>query len=350
MASIVPHGERWRAFVRLRGHRPRTKLFATKREAERWARDEEAAIERARSVPAELRYTYADLHDRYVELAPSTGRAKLAVITRLRRQLGELRVVELTTNTFLRFATRREREGAGPVTIGQDLVFIGTVLRHGGAALDLGEALERALVALQTARTSLRHARRVAESRQRDRRPSDEELGKIRSHLLTRANTKYPLWDITLFAIATAMRQSEITRLQWGDLDVSRRTVVIRQRKHPQSPRDQTVPLLRGPTTVLGELIDPLEIALRQAGATRRHGRIFPYSPKAISRAWERVSANAGVADLRFHDLRHDAVSRLFEYGYPLEQVALVSGHSTWKNLARYTQLRAETLHNLKKS
>jgi integrase len=52
-----------------------------------------------------------------------------------------------------------------------------------------------------------------------------------------------------------------------------------------------------------------------------------------------------GIDNLKFHDLRHGGVSRLFEQGYSIEQVALVSGHRDWKMLARYTQIKAKDLH-----
>ncbi|MFC5085515.1 tyrosine-type recombinase/integrase [Microvirga arabica] len=53
------------------------------------------------------------------------------------------------------------------------------------------------------------------------------------------------------------------------------------------------------------------------------------------------------ILDLHFHDLRHDGASRLFEAGYSIEQVALVTGHRDWNMLRRYTQLRAENLHRI---
>jgi len=52
-----------------------------------------------------------------------------------------------------------------------------------------------------------------------------------------------------------------------------------------------------------------------------------------------------GIEDLHFHDLRHEATSRLFEQGYSIEQVATVTLHESWQELKRYTQLRPETLH-----
>jgi integrase len=153
--------------------------------------------------------------------------------------------------------------------------------------------------------------------------------------------------DITLFAIATAMRLGEIVSLEWSDLDEANRTILIRARKHPtkKATNDQRVPLLRGPCMVAGKLIDPLEIIYRQKSAWSRTGRIFPHAAQSISTNFQRTTDALKIPDLHFHDLRHDGASRLFEAGYSIEQVALVTGHKDWNMLRRYTQLRAKNLH-----
>jgi integrase len=102
------------------------------------------------------------------------------------------------------------------------------------------------------------------------------------------------------------------------------------------------VPLLCGPVTVGGAVIDP--IALIDA-MPRERAEIFPIDERTISTLFTRAVASCEIEDLRFHDLRHDAVSRLFAAGYTIEQVSLVSGHRDWNMLRRYTQLRAEDLH-----
>jgi len=67
---------------------------------------------------------------------------------------------------------------------------------------------------------------------------------------------------------------------------------------------------------------------------------IFPYSTDAIGAAFTRACKILGIADLHFHDLRHDGVSRLFEMGLNIPHVAAVSGHRAWSSLQRYTHLR----------
>ena len=68
---------------------------------------------------------------------------------------------------------------------------------------------------------------------------------------------------------------------------------------------------------------------------------MFSISACALRQAWDRLRRRAGIVDLHFHDLRHEAISRLFEMGLSVPEVALVSGHRTPAQLFRYTQMRA---------
>jgi integrase len=75
-------------------------------------------------------------------------------------------------------------------------------------------------------------------------------------------------------------------------------------------------------------------------------GRIFPYNGRSVGTAFRRQCRELKIKNLHFHDLRHEATSRLFEAGFSIEQVALVTGHKDWKMLRRYTHLRPERLHS----
>jgi len=145
-----------------------------------------------------------------------------------------------------------------------------------------------------------------------------------------------PMWDLIPFAIGTAMRLDEIINLKWADLNEVDRTIIIRDRKHPRAKKgnDQEVPLLG----------DTFDIVKRQP-RNEKEPRIFPVTEGTVSSIFPRACKELKIVDLRFHDLRHEGVSRLFERGYQIHQVALVSGHKDWKMLARYTQIRARDLH-----
>ncbi len=319
-----------------------SKVFDQKKEAQRWVAATENAINENKVVDTG-RTRLANLIDEYINAHGSMGRSKTSAMKMLRERLGRQRMVELTkAKPLLDFAEERRKEGAGPATIGQDLGYYGTILRASPALIDLDTTQQ--LTALASARDWLRTQGKIASSDQRDRRPTDTELIRLFEFWRRQSQMVIPMEDIALFAVATAMRLGEITRLEWSDLDEKKRNILIRDRKDPRKKagNHQEVPLLAGPFRLNGQLIDPLSIILRQP---RGQDRIFPYMAASVSSSFQRVTKSTGVDNLRFHDLRHDGVSRLFEAKYSIEQVALVSGHKDWRHLRRYTQLRAEDLH-----
>jgi integrase len=79
--------------------------------------------------------------------------------------------------------------------------------------------------------------------------------------------------------------------------------------------------------------------------AGERIGRVFPYNGRSTGTAFRRACKELKIEDLHFHDLRHEGTSRLFEAGFGIEQVSVVTGHKDWKMLKRYTHLTAEHLH-----
>jgi integrase len=183
-------------------------------------------------------------------------------------------------------------------------------------------------------RKNLRYLGLIGKSKRRDRRPTEAEIAVICAWFEKKRRQRVPMPDIIRFAIASAMRAGEITRLRWSDIHEVDKTILIRDRKDPEAKigNDQTVPLLG----------DAWAIVQRQP---RGGDLIFPYNEKTFSSLFPRACKDLGIEDLRFHDLRHEGVSRLFEAGYPIEQVALVSGHRDWKQLQRYTQIKAKNLH-----
>lgn len=324
------------------GGKRKSKSFTTKAAAKRWARQFETALDEGKRPERDA--TFAQLAEEYLSHLTETkmpSRSKMAAIRIVCEHIGRMRVDDLDVAAFRDFARQRRNGGAGPATILMDVSYIGTILRHGGALA--GVDTSRAVTALASARAVLSASGAVARPEERKRRPTDAELVALRDFWAKRRRG-IPIWQIVQFAVATAMRLSEITRIRWADLDEDSRTVIIRDRKHPRAKRgnDQTVPLLCGPTVIDGAAVDPTAIILSQP---RTDDLIFPYDAATISTSFTRGTASCGLHDLRFHDLRHDGASRLFEAGYQIEQVALVTGHRDWNQLRRYVQLKPESLH-----
>ena len=120
------------------------------------------------------------------------------------------------------------------------------------------------------------------------------------------------------------MRQDEICRIEWTDFDLENKMLLIRNRKDPRrkNGNDQRIPLL----DVSGyDACQLVEEQRKFAGGNR--GRIFPYNGRSVGTAFRRQCRELKIEDLHFHDLRHEGTSRLFEAGFSIEQVALVTDH-----------------------
>ena len=126
---------------------------------------------------------------------------------------------------------------------------------------------------------------------------------------------------VELFALETGMRRSEILNLTWDCVDFPNRALTIRGAKNGYS---RTIPLTRAAVEIL-----------RSLPATR--DQVFPITANAFRLAWERLRGRACLPDLRFHDLRHEAISCFFERGLSVPEVALISGHREPRMLFRYT-------------
>lgn len=336
MASIVKRGGSWVANIRRKGFPSKSKSFRTKALATKWAHETEAALYETqddKSILSSL--TLGALIERYFEEIGSTttfGRSKEAVLNSLDSQLGDVTILDLTATRLMSFVQDRLASGAGGVTIAIDLTYLRNVLdtaKHLWGINTDGNIVTEVKAKLKYLGVSTR-------SKSRDRRPTPEELERIYKHIaaMPTAQTKLPYADLIRFAIASAMRASEITRITWDDLNETNRTIIIRDRKDPKEKvgNHQTVPLL-------GEAY---EIVSRQP---RISDRIFPFSSETMTTVFGRICITLKIEDLHFHDLRHEGISRLFEQGYQIQEVALVSGHKSWDMLKRYTQLKPESLH-----
>ena len=166
--------------------------------------------------------------------------------------------------------------------------------------------------------------------RPRDRRLEEGELEKL---LDFNSSSNHDAWfrPVVLFAIETGMRRGEILSLCWQHVHLDKRYVHLPDTKNGDS-RD--VPLSPQAMELLREL--PRNIREDQV--------VLPLHFEALKSSWRRACCRAGIIDLRFHDLRHEATSRFFEKGLNVMEVAAITGHKDLRMLQRYTHLRAEDL------
>lgn len=335
MASIRKRGESWVVDIRRKGHKSISKSFPTKGRAQEWSRQVEREMDTMdfKDLRSLADVQLEKLINRYIEEIGAIkpfGRNKKAVLESLKRDLGSVTIPALDADRLVEHIHKRVRSGAGGVTIAIELTYLGSVFKVAKQMWKLPLNLD----VISEARSRLQFMGLSTKSKERDRRPTDDEIDRICAWFDAKGDRqRVPMPDLIRFAIASAMRAGEIIRLKWADLNEKDRTIVIRDRKHPQEKtgNDQEVPLLG----------DAFTIAKRQP----KGDLIFPVADGTISTLFPRACKALGIEDLRFHDLRHEAVSRLFEQGYTIEQVALVSGHRDWKMLSRYVQLKAKNLH-----
>jgi len=182
--------------------------------------------------------------------------------------------------------------------------------------------------------------RKPAPAKGRDRRLTEGEEAKLFKACNQHSNPM--LGWIVRIALHTGMRAGEIKSLSRDQVNLSKRTVLLSDTKNGSA---RMVPLTREATAVLREVLNhpirPLETNLIFWGEPGRDGKRRPYEFRP---AWHRTIKDAGIDGLRFHDLRHEAVSRLVEMGLGDQEVAAISGHKSMQMLRRYTHLRAEDL------
>ncbi len=156
--------------------------------------------------------------------------------------------------------------------------------------------------------------------------PKDGELVRIVADASKRKN---PLvLPVILFAIETGMRRGEIFAMRWQDIDFGSRCLLIPETKNG-CPRE--IPL----SDKAWEILQVLD---------RRSKGVFPISANLFCLTWKRIIKRLGIRNLRFHDLRHEAISSFFEKGLNIPEVATISGHKDWRMLKVYTQPRAEDI------
>lgn len=340
MSSIIKHGNGYKAVIRLRGE-CLTKQFDRKPVAQVWADEQEARINARKDFGGGMLLgALLERYHREVIEPKHTESSANSHLPRFARDLATVDIADLAADWWKDWV---KSLGVKPSTA---LHYITQLT----GALQYAEAFWKVKVDWVSQSAALKvlfkHGE-IAQSTVRKRRAALAEITAIKAELGDEYNINgqrpIPMADVIDFALALGFRCGEITRITWADLDPNPRRPMlwVRDRKHPRQKKgnDKLVPLLV--TKKYG--LDPLAIIQRQP---RTDPRIFPFSSTAVSNAWRRVARLARVKGLRFHDLRHEAISRLFEEGYNIPEVCLVSGHESWKSLKRYTQLNPEDLHD----
>ena len=320
MGNVRKRGKSWTAQVRIAGWRSFTKTFKKKTDAIAWSVHLENKLRDA-SVPtmvADSKVTLSDLVIRYAEEIAPSHKSSVPETYRLRAiarsWIGELDIRYLNKQQFSQYQKDRlERVSVASVHAELSLIkrVLDTAIKQWGCGI-----AENVIKTMKYSKGNVARTRRL-EADEKDR-------------ILTAAKSQRNnyICSVIEFAIETGMRRSEILKLKWQDINLETGFALLYDTKNGE---DRKVPLTKRCIEVLNQL-------------PRSHEYVFPISATCLNQAWQRAVKKADIKDLRFHDLRHEAVSRFFEMGMSVPEVALISGHKDLAQLFRYTHLNPENV------
>lgn len=320
MASIRKHGNKWQVRINRKGHAELSQSFLNRADAERWSRQIEVQLDQGTFVDiSEAQVTsFTDVIERYRrEVTPAKKGAKqegyrLDVLKR--SKLARLALGSIRSTDIAKYRDERKLVVAAN-TVKNELNTISAIFEQ--ARGDWGLVTNN----------PCQSVRRPVSPRGRSRRltPAEEALV-LASCRSSRA--KY-LHTAAVLAIETGVRLGELCKLRWDSIDLGRSVAILIDTKNGE---DRAIPLSK-------KAVASINALPRQSDV-----RLFPVEPDSVKQSFRAAVKRAKVPNFHFHDLRHEAVSRFFEKGLNMVEVATISGHKTLAMLQRYTHLRVEDI------
>jgi integrase len=332
MASIRKRNDTWFAEIRLKGYPPQRQSFQSQAAARAWARKIETSMDTGSWI--DTRATRSTLIDSIVEeLYYSFERFGIKIASSKKCQLSMLasyfkgvNIHDLTVDDVLDFAAMRRKTVTGS-TLQKQLYYLRQAVNN--SRIRLQENV------VQQAIDELSIKKLIMKSRDRDRRLEIGEYELLKDNMVGRRRWIGFAMDL---ALETGMRQGEIHALRKQDIDFDKKIIRCWRKDKTQenSKKFCEIPLFTSARAV---------ILREQKYIGGRDNLIHVRQASSISDAFAKVCDAVGIEDLHFHDLRHEAISRMFEIKkMQVEEVRLVSGHSSLDQLSRYVNLRAENL------
>ncbi|QWE16434.1 site-specific integrase [Polynucleobacter sp. AP-Nino-20-G2] len=316
MASIRNRNGVWQARVIRKGHAPVTKSFHSKQDAQQWARQIEAEIDKGSFVNTVLaeRTTFKEAITRYIEEVLPTMRGGSADVIRLhalaRTPISKLSMAALTPQKLAAYRDARLKQVA-PATVIRELAYFSSIINH--ARREWGININNPVLLIK----------KPINPQSRSRVLNHEETNKLLDALKPTGRKSIWMQPLVLLALETAMRRGELLGLRWEHIDLDRRTAYLEITKNGDS---RIVPL------------SSVAIEILQAIPRCIDGRVFPINHAAVSANFDRARKRAGIENIRFHDLRRTAITALAMKLPNLIELSHVSGHRSLGVLKRYYQ------------
>jgi integrase len=311
----------WQARVR-KANQSISKTFINKADAERWAKQTEVELDKGSFVNLGLaeRTTFAEIIERYITEVLPTMRGGKADYIRLkalaRRPIAKLNMVALTPQKIAQHRDERLKEIA-PATFIRELSYFSSIITY--ARREWGININNPITLVSKPKNPQGRCRILDAT----------ETNALFEALKPTGRRSIWMLPLVKLALETAMRRSELLGLRWEPIDLGRRTIFLQLTKNGAS---RTVPLSTSAIQILTEMPRNID------------GRVFPVTHEVVSQAFNRARKQAGVKDVRFHDLRHMAITRLAERLPNLIELSAVSGHKSLAMLKRYYHPNPEQL------
>jgi len=323
MASYQKRGKGWRAVIRRKGRPTMIKLFPRKADAEIWARHIEGQFDRGivSEIKAAQQVTMAELFRRYADATRDTKRNaphERYTLRMLERHLGHIKLADLKPIDVAEFRDMRKAQGLSDATVVNNLHVLSAVIQR--AKGEWGYEIPHNPVH-QVQKFDVRNAR--------DRRLEPGEEERLLAAAQEMGNTE--LWALVVLGVSTAMRIGELLGLTWERVSMRKREAYLPDTKNGDVRR---VPLSKRAMGAL-EALGPKPSGKVIGRWKSCHSFVYP---------WRRLTKKAGITNLRFHDLRHEAASRMAEAGMSILKISAITGHRSFQMLKRYTHFRTEDL------
>lgn len=281
-------------------------------------------------------------------LKPLGASHRYALLAIARDEIGLVVAAQLKKGNIIDYAKRR-RFGTPPVapaTVNQGICYLSGVLKYAGSAWD--DCEDVSIASIEAARPFLVKHQLIGKSEPRTRLPSEEELDRLIAwHIEKDKTSKVRMVEVILFSLESSRRQSEICRIEHGDIDWNRvdndgnptPMYMVRDMKHPTKKKGnhKWFPI----TANLAEIIRRQP----RLAPDNPHERVFPFRAKTVSKRYTDSKKALDIVNLRFHDNRAEAITRWLKV-LPPQKVRHISGHVTTVILERvYDRTRPDALH-----
>jgi integrase len=322
MASFRQRNGKWQARVIREGYPDQTKTFENKVDAEKWARSVETEIDKGQfvSINEAQRTTLGDAIARYlVEVTPIMKGAtedtiRLKAI--MRKPIAQWSMANLSAAHIATYRDERLKQVSAGTVI-RELAYLSAIINH--ARREWGISVPN----------PVQMVRKPQSPQARSKVLTDDEIAKLLQALEPVGRRSHWTKPAVQLALATAMRRGELLSLRWEHVDLQNRTAFLSDTKNGES---RTVPLSSTAIHVLAGL--PSHIS----------GVVIPVKFFTLDAAFKRARKRAGLDDVRFHDLRRTAITRMSEKLPNVIELAAVSGHKSLMVLKRYYRPTAKEL------